>query len=287
MFSSPLVWCWRAQNPQQLCPGTNVYFPKQRVRLRLSGHPSKLAKYADTVATILDLPTHPNTWFQVELHDGVVAMLRSSSFYSEDPLVDPPSPDCIVESTHTRSSGADSPSLGPGGKRKPKKQINYVGKWVRIVSGRFEGCDGWVTHGRSGYYGVKVVDGPECMKREKDIELSESPHPHLHNQELLDLQESSPTSELSGSTEPVVEVLQPTKKRPRTSASAKVDWIAGQNVRITQGKSIGETGTVVSSGHGFIAVSIHGEQLMKRANELQLEDDFLKKITGALYLFCV
>jgi len=57
------------------------------------------------------------------------------------------------------------------------------------------------------------------------------------------------------------------RKRPNAS---KMEWTQGQEVLIAHGKGAGKYATVISSGHGFIAVNLDGKKLQKRVSELDL-----------------
>lgn len=119
---------------------------------------------------------------------------------------------------------------------------------VRIRSGRAVGMIGYVQYGSNGYLSLKLSDGSEIMKRSATLELVDSPTPKSSKMEKRE-------------------------DEPKLKKKSLPDHPTGRVVLITEGKHSGEKGVVLRSGHGFICVGVGNQEVMKRAQEIELLED--------------
>jgi len=176
-------------------------------------------------------------------------------------------------------------------KVKPRRRgpkVNYVGRFVRIESGRYKGEAGYVTRGGNGYYSIKfsassVNANETVMKRGADLTLVSRPEDFVEGsdfekavaeatvemkKESLAISRRKRRNSIDSDNED-----DSMKRRRRRGIETTRDYWMQRQVMVTSGKYRGEIGVVTRSGHGFYCVSIPGRgDVMKRATDLEIYD---------------
>eukprot|EP00808_Paulinella_micropora_P028891 g80102.t1 len=266
----------------------------------------KLRPYASTLARVISLPIHPNTWFGIQLYDGTRVKVRRSAFDCVDASdaqlrltegFDDASE--VMPSLHSHGDHGDQSDESEShytskkvhGKARKICKTNLVGQFVVIESGRYSGRLGYVTRGGNGYFAVHLLQGssssgsPSVMKRSIDLRVVPAPAEYESTDfaqfsSMVSKRKQAYKSDDEYEDEEEEEdyhYAPPPLKKPRTEAprddEGVKDWVHKRVVQ-TKGKHRGELGTVTRSGHDFYAVHVpgRGTELMKRANELEPYD---------------
>jgi len=205
-----------------------------------------------------------------------------------EPLVASAPFDDKLSSPSSPSSPLSESSLLKSRPRRRGPKINFVGRFVKIESGKYKGEAGYVTRGGNGYYSIKFsadsVNAHETvMKRGADLTLVSRPEDFVEGPDFEKaVAEANAELKKEGllkrkrrrsidSDQNIDEVPQIHRRR-RNTGTTRDHWMQKQ-VTVTSGKYRGEMGVVTKSGHGFYCVNIPGRgDVMKRATDIEIYD---------------